>query len=168
MLRRYREYIQANPFQGWAINVVVLIAVSRFLTWVLPNSARSDPSWFLVLICMAFVQPTFSLMLRLSEGQRPLAQAQERAIAVLSLAASLCAIGALAAGIFGRWAGWPLDTRVAGFMASFIAAVVAAMLGYGMRQTRAGRWGAALSMAWGVLLVVYVLVMLLRRGAGYA
>ena len=169
MLERYRRYIQSHLLEGWAIQVAVVLAFTRVLTWVWPD--KSDPSWFLVLICMAFVQPTFSLMMRLSEEgrrERPLPPSQERAIGVLSLVASVCAIGALSVGTFGRWAGWPLDTRVAWLIASFIAAVVAAMLGYGMRQTRAGRWGVGLSVAWGLLLVVYVLVMLLRRAAGYA
>ena len=170
MLKHYREYVQTNPLQGWAIQIAVLLTLAGVLAWVRPNSARSEPSWFLVLICMAFVQPTFSLMMRLSEEgrrERPLPPSQERAIGLISLVASVCGIGSVAVGIFGRWAGWPLDTRVAWLMVSFIAAVVAAMLGYGVRQTRAGRWGGRLSVAWGLLLVVYVVVMLLHA-AGHA
>lgn len=125
---------------------------------------------FLILAFVAFTQPTVHLMIRLSEEgrrERPISPVQEHAVARLSLAASMCGVGALAVGIISRQAGWPLGTRVAWLTASMIAAAVVALIGYGVRQTQLGRWGMRLSAAWGVFLMVYVLVALLRRAAGH-
>lgn len=171
MIERYRAYVQSRPLQGWLLAVAVGLAVSRVLTWIMPDKGGHGPPFFYVLACVAFTSPTVSLMMRLSEQgrrEKPIPPAQEQAVARLSLASSVCGVGALAVGIIGRWAGWPLDTRVAWLTASMIAAAVAAMLGYDVRQTRAGRWGVVLSAAWFMLLAVYVLVMVLRRTAGHA
>ena len=171
MMEQYRAYVQTHPLQGWLIAVSVGLALCRVLTWAMPDLGKHGPPFFLILACVAVSSPTVHLMMRLSEeGRRegPIPPEQERGIAALSLAAGVCALGALAVGAAGRWAGWPLDTRVDLLSASFLAAAVAAALGYGVRQTRAGRWGVGLSVAWGPLLVVYIVVRLLWRTAGHA
>ena len=173
MPTRYRHYIQANPLQGWALQVVILLVFSRILTWLLPDSDKSGfhSSSFFICAFIAVTQPTIFLWKRLSEeGRRdnPLSPIQERNIGRLSLAAALCGLGALAAGLLSRWAGWPYSIRVDWLLASFFAVLIAASLGFGVRRTRMGWWGVRLSSSWAVLLVIYVLAMLLWRASGHS
>ena len=171
MMERYRTYILARPLQGWFLAVAVCLAVSRVLTWIMPDKGSHGLPSFYVLACVAFASPTVNLMMRLSEQgrrERPIAPEQERGIAALSLICGVCALGALAVGAAGRWMGWPLDMRLGCLTASMLAAAMAAALGYGVRRTRAGRWAVGLSAAWGPLLVVYVVVRLLWRARGHA
>lgn len=105
MLSRYRAYMQAHPLQAWVISVAVLLAFSRVLTWARPDPAKHGPFAFLFLTCLAFLNPTVYLMMRLSDvgrRERPISPPQERGIGRLALASSVCSLGALAVAMVGR------------------------------------------------------------------
>jgi hypothetical protein len=48
-----------------------------------------------------------------------------------------------------------------------VAVIVAAALSYGVRRTRTGSGAVGLVVAWGPLVVIYILVALAARAAGH-
>lgn len=152
----------------WLLTVVLALAVSFTLFFVIPEPKKPGLAWLLVILVLS--PPTHGLLRRFSDERRhasPIPPSQEMGVGLLAALAALCSIGSIAVSILGRRWGWPMVQVGPMLMAFSVSALLSLGLGQAARHTAAGRWATRLTLGLLGLVVGVALAAVLGRALGH-
>jgi len=168
MWKRYQEYVQENPFQGWQVSVSIgfLIVMALYQVFHLVFGMKSTPLMPLTTFSPILAPPTIQLAQRFSEERlrkNPLPPHHLEEIGRFSVVAALISflliVIPVLAGHFHSGISFEFAMSLIGF--SPLPLLLAIVFGSLAHRTSAGRWGIGILLGGLGLTILWFIVKVL-------